>query len=321
MSTINCEACSNLRENAPDFVANGVTDSICESLKNDTGLNPNAVSLHTDCEDLHDANDCLVGSLDSKIEAHEVCDWKTFMHKLVPNLYELIKAIICSICGLWEKVHKHDCQVNMLLNGATFSLNLDSSSANGYFVPGVGVDLATRAGEADPFTTGATIRYHGGAFGRCHGGIIMHATDWTGATIRDINGNLGKGNSVWASTDAVTVNGNELIYEIRIKKSAYDIAAIYGGIGHTTNGSYYTVTFHNFNAGSYAYGQHGACNEDGTPYAPGLSSGHLVPAGWIYVQMRAQYIGRIDGASTDAGSYNAPMAIFPMRMNTDDICD
>lgn len=105
MSKVNCDACADLREYAPDFVLNGVTDTVATSLKNDTGFNPTLTALHSDCEDLNDANDCLIGRMDGEIEAYDVCDWKEFMHKFLPNLYELLKAIIAAICGLWTRVH------------------------------------------------------------------------------------------------------------------------------------------------------------------------------------------------------------------------
>lgn len=105
MSNIDCGACNDLREYAPHFVQNGVTDTECTSLQNDTGLNPALTVLHSDCEDLNDVNDCLVGRMDGELEAYETCDWKKFMHKYIPNVYETIKGIICAICGLWTNIH------------------------------------------------------------------------------------------------------------------------------------------------------------------------------------------------------------------------
>lgn len=113
MSTINCDACNELREYAPEFVQNGVTTNVATSLSNNTGFNPSLTVTHKDCEDLNDANDCLVGRMDQEIEAYEVCDWKKYMHKLVPNVYELLKAMIASICGLWIRV---ECLVEALYN-------------------------------------------------------------------------------------------------------------------------------------------------------------------------------------------------------------
>lgn len=106
MSNIDCNACNELRETSPDFVQNGVTSRICTSLKNDTGFNPSLTTTHTDCEDLDTANDCLIGRMDQELEAFDSCDWKKFMHGFIPNLYELLKAMICAICGIWTNIHK-----------------------------------------------------------------------------------------------------------------------------------------------------------------------------------------------------------------------
>lgn len=102
---IDCSACEELRENAPNFVQNGITDTECNSLKNDTGFNPNLTTLHTDCEDLDTANDCLIGMMDGEIEKYEPCDWQEYMHKFIPNLYQLLKAFVCTICGIWTNIH------------------------------------------------------------------------------------------------------------------------------------------------------------------------------------------------------------------------
>lgn len=100
---INCSSCNDLRENAPEFVLNGVTDTVCTSLKNDTGFNPSNDT--TDCDDLNDANDCLIGNMEDEVEAYDVCDWKEFMKRFIPNVYNVIKAMICAICGLWCNFH------------------------------------------------------------------------------------------------------------------------------------------------------------------------------------------------------------------------
>ena len=111
MSDINCSACNDLREYAPHFVQNGVTSTECNSLMNDTGLNPSVSPRHTNCDDLHDVNDCLIGRMDGELEAYEVCDWKKFMHRFLPNLYETEKAIICGDCGQWLQIHDLDDRV------------------------------------------------------------------------------------------------------------------------------------------------------------------------------------------------------------------
>lgn len=103
MSDLNCNSCNELRQNAAEFVTNGVTEAVCNSLKNDTGFNAALSVQHTNCEDLHDANDCLIGMMAKEVEAYEACDWKVYAKKFVGNIYEVLKAMICSMCGIWSK--------------------------------------------------------------------------------------------------------------------------------------------------------------------------------------------------------------------------
>lgn len=104
MSNINCDSCADLREYAPEFVQNGVTSRVSTSLKNNTGFNPSLSVLHENCEDLNDANDCLIGRLPQELAGYDVCEWKEFMSKLLPNQYEMLKALIASDCGQWDKL-------------------------------------------------------------------------------------------------------------------------------------------------------------------------------------------------------------------------
>lgn len=104
MSEISCTACQELHESAPDFTANGVTDSVCSSLANDTGLD--STNGHNDSTDLHLANDCLIGRMQDEINMYDVCDWKEFMRQYADNDYETNKAIICALGGLWNVLHK-----------------------------------------------------------------------------------------------------------------------------------------------------------------------------------------------------------------------
>ena len=106
MSNRNCDACSNLLTDNAEFATNGTTATVQESLKENTGFNPNLTVLHTDCEDLNDANDCLIGNMIDEVDAYDVCDLRTYIKKFTSNLYELLKAIIAAICGLWEKVEE-----------------------------------------------------------------------------------------------------------------------------------------------------------------------------------------------------------------------
>lgn len=102
MAKVNCSACDSLREDAPNFVVNGLGTTECNSLKNDTGLNPS--SGNNDCTDLENMNDCLIGNMESEIELYDVCDWKDYMRKFVQNAWTMFKGINCAICGLWANV-------------------------------------------------------------------------------------------------------------------------------------------------------------------------------------------------------------------------
>lgn len=112
MSTLNCSACSEIREVAPEIVVNGLTEDMVTSLQNNTGLNPS--DENTDCDDLNNMADCFVGNMAAEVDAYEVCDWKTFMKNFIPNVWTTFKGIIASICGLWTKVDAmEDTQADM----------------------------------------------------------------------------------------------------------------------------------------------------------------------------------------------------------------
>lgn len=102
MTDLNCSACEELRQTAPDFVVNGITDDICASLSNGTGLNPS--NENDNCTDLSNINDCLIGNMAEEVNAYDVCDWKEFMKNFIPNLWTTLKAIICALCGIWNHV-------------------------------------------------------------------------------------------------------------------------------------------------------------------------------------------------------------------------
>lgn len=106
----NCSACDELRQSAPNFVINGLGDDECTSLKNNTGLDPS--SGHKDCKDLNNMNDCLIASMENEVPSYQICDWKSFMKDFIPNLWTMIKGLICAICGIWTKLN---CTYNSLV--------------------------------------------------------------------------------------------------------------------------------------------------------------------------------------------------------------
>lgn len=319
MSTINCEACSELRENAPDFVQNGVTTEICNSLANDTGLNPNLTSLHTDAEDLHNVNDCLIGSMDSAIEAYDVCDWKEYMHKFVPNLYEFNKAMICSLGGVWSYLHEMACQMGYLFNGVSFSIGEDPT-ANSYVVAGKGISFY-QVDSQEYVSSNISLVYIAGGLVRGGGSMIFHQTDFTDAKacVNFDNGSVERtsrarlGNPLFSQTGR-WVSGGELLYEIRFKNSAYpQVKRFFNGFGVQGNGGGYSISAGVTTEGNYAYGQHGTCDAQGNPTSEGFSAGHLVPEGWTYIQVRMQYAH----TPFNDGTQYTPMYFMGVRMNQD----
>ena len=154
------------------------------------------------------------------------------------------------------------------------------------------------------------------------GNLVFHTADWseTGNMIADINGNMGKGNAVWGQTGEVGGTGNELVYEARVKKSAYDLDHVGTGFGQLWNGGCdYTV--HIFAGGQYAYGQHGGCSlSDGTPIYSGASSGHLVPNGWVYIQLRACWADRAVVSAGNTSGRHSPIAFFSATFDDDAAC-
>lgn len=112
MATNNCSACSDLREVAPELFVNGLTEDMITSLQNNTGLVTS--NDNDDCDDLNNMDDCLIGNMASEIDSYEVCDWKTYMKRFVPNVWTVIKGIIAALCGLWTKVDDvSDTQADM----------------------------------------------------------------------------------------------------------------------------------------------------------------------------------------------------------------
>lgn len=103
----NCNACKEIMEKSSNLVVNGVTTTICNNVKSGKGIEDCTYTGSIDdknCTDLNNANDCLIGNLTDELEAYEICDWKKFMRKFVPNTYNMFKLILCWLCGIWKKL-------------------------------------------------------------------------------------------------------------------------------------------------------------------------------------------------------------------------
>lgn len=317
MSAKSCTACNDLREYAPEFVLNGTTDNVAEHLKQDEGLS--GAEQHTDCEDLLDVNDCLVGNMLDELDAYDVCNWKDFMAAFIGNMYETIKAMVYSQCGQW-------CAINSMYEGLTLSIG-ESTTGDAYAVAGKGVSfLLPHAGQER--TNDLALVYVAGGLLHGSGSFQLFNSNFTdaqacsnfdnGATVTQSSSRLG--NSVWGKTNGQTgfpVNGGELLCEFRIKKSAYpQIRTLFTGFGREANFGSFGVRAISFYSGNYAYGQHGPCNADGSSAGGDYSVGHLVPDGWWYIQLRitsCHYLPMTEGAQI------SPIYFMGIRMNPDEI--
>lgn len=279
MANYSCNSCDDLRNTSSSFVVNGVTSAICTSLKNDTGLNPS--SGHNDCTDLDDVNDCLVGNMAEEVEAYDVCDWKSYMKKFVPNVWTTLKSIICAICGIWTNIHniitrltRVECVIDTLTRDQDFYVGRD----NIVWFNGV----TARGGTGDEVYP----QLSGNAYTGYMTGSIQLPSDF------ETN----------FPNSGITTHGI-LLYEYRIKLSDFNLKKIYPGnmqahIGNVGIACHMFVFYPNDNPTKpYASGD--------TGYAT-----YSVPSGWVYIQVRV-------GSYVDlANSGNVTLSgVMPVLMN------
>lgn len=94
-----------------NFCFTEITDKICESLANDEGIHPSATNKNNDCDDLTSLNDLATGSLYNTLMTLNMCDvdaYKCWLDSLLSWQWNVDKAIICAICGIWKKIHEFE---------------------------------------------------------------------------------------------------------------------------------------------------------------------------------------------------------------------
>ncbi|AWN65802.1 hypothetical protein LL14B4_06270 [Lactococcus lactis subsp. lactis] len=99
---------NDIRNGDENFCFSEITDKICENLKNDEGINPSATHSNSDCDDLSSLNDLATGSLHNALMTLNLCDvdaYKCWLDSLLSWQWNVDKALICAICGLWDVVH------------------------------------------------------------------------------------------------------------------------------------------------------------------------------------------------------------------------
>lgn len=252
----NCSACNDLRKSSPEFTQKGVTETVCTSLKNNTGFNPSNDT--EDFDDLYDAVDCLVCNMDDELPAYDVCDWKEFMKKLIPNLCNTLKAIVCAIGGIWTKItdmyntlRRLQCIVEYLTKDQKIHVGIDHIK----FFNGV-----------QPRQSGDNIvepQMNGNAYCAYMTGSLSLGDDWE---------------SRFPNSD-MNHNGI-LLYEYRIKLNDFNLKKVYNGnMQENANGKCIHAHVFKFTHSDKA---------DEQPYGPGNTgyASYAVPEGWVYLQVR-----------------------------------
>lgn len=328
MANYNCSACDDLRNDAPNFVVNGLTDTEIASLKNNTGLNPS--NNNKDCEDLNNMNDCLIGNMEEEVELYDVCDWKTYMTQFVPNIWTMFAGIIAAICGIWTNIsnlwkmaNRIDCLVDYMMKGADFEFGEYTQTGNSYIVAGKGVSFAN-VGQSGT-SNDITITYAGGAMSVLNGSCKFYEDDFVDRVevanydesgIDPTTSANRKGNPRWSQTGYLG-SGGELVYELRIKLADYPMINRFwnGLLGEGAGGDYEgRVVFRG--PGTFAPGQRGNCDAlTGDPTDASSDRGHIVPPGWVYLQVRFQTLNNFNSN----GNQYTPNALVPIRLNQESI--
>lgn len=96
-----------IRNGDQNFCFTEITDEICENLSNDEGIHPSATNSNSDCDDLTALNDLAIGSLHNALMVLDLCDidaYKCWLDSLLSWQWNVDKALICAICGLWKNI-------------------------------------------------------------------------------------------------------------------------------------------------------------------------------------------------------------------------
>lgn len=264
----NCEACDTLRTDVPSLICNGLDEDMCTSLSNDTGLNPS--SGNTDCEDLNNLNDCLIGNMEAETELYSTCDWKDFMKQFIPNLWTTLKAIICSICGIWTNIHnlwtaingigddteRIDCIVNALSSAKTFN-----------------IDGLTEA------QLGQGVQW------RTDGDHTAYPSIVGNAFVLRVNGSLHFTGSKWLNRtgciDGNTDDGNWLVYRYKLNKAKYGLITCWNAPVMANNAGNILGYAQCYGPGETTPGYWGWGDTNGAV---------TVPDGYIYIDIRVSNI-------------------------------
>lgn len=130
---------NDIRNGDKNFCFTRITDKICENLMNDEGIHPSATHSNTDCDDLSSLNDLSTGSLNNALMQLDLCDvdaYKCWLDSLLKWQWNVDKAIICAICGLWKIVHCLDEKTQQSVR----TVKLWSGDKNAFDLPSMSIN-------------------------------------------------------------------------------------------------------------------------------------------------------------------------------------
>lgn len=288
MAEIDCTICEELKDTSVEFISQGITDNICTSLANDTGLNPELPVLHTDCEDLDVMNDCLIGRPADELEKYDVCEWKKFMRKYIGNLYTMFKGLVCAVCGLWTNIHNLWKRLAKAENDLADLINRIDHLECMITALTTTQEIQFDVGE---FIAGTDVYF------RSSGSVAIGVSFDVIGNMGVLNASVGfNDNSKWLTELGHTSPGDEgwLVCELHINKAATGIRHIYAADSQTINTGCYLASVYGFDGdrdfNTYGRARRGIYSNQ-TPEQWGWQDGSRnVPPGWIYLQLRVNNI-------------------------------
>lgn len=97
-----CTACESLKTYAHEFLVHGVTEEIANGFYNNTGFVK--TDKRKNCEDLQNANDCLIFGENEKASMYNQCDWQEAYATITNNVGIMYELLIHSDCGQWDQI-------------------------------------------------------------------------------------------------------------------------------------------------------------------------------------------------------------------------
>lgn len=98
-----CNACNDIQSLLPNIEDEGITETTYNSIKANTGLNPSKVPQHTNEEDMTKLIECIIHNMQTNVISAESCEWKKVLYGILTNLSEVLKLMVASESGLWER--------------------------------------------------------------------------------------------------------------------------------------------------------------------------------------------------------------------------